>query len=123
VLTKILVVDDEIDIATSIKEGLIKNGFEVDAYNEPQKALSDFKSNVYNLVLIDIRMPKMNGFELCREIKKKDDNAKICFITAFEIYYDEFKKVFPTVNVSCFIRKPFSINELVLHIKSELNIT
>ena len=122
-LTKILVVDDEIDIATSIKEGLIKNGFEVDAYNEPQKALSDFKSNVYNLVLIDIRMPKMNGFELCREIKKKDDNAKICFITAFEIYYDEFKKVFPTVNVSCFIRKPFSINELVLHIKSELNIT
>ena len=116
-------VDDEIDIATSIKEGLIKNGFEVDAYNEPQKALSDFKSNVYNLVLIDIRMPKMNGFELCREIKKKDDNAKICFITAFEIYYDEFKKVFPTVNVSCFIRKPFSINELVLHIKSELNIT
>ena len=122
-LTKILVVDDEIDIATSIKERLIKNGFEVDAYNEPQKALSDFKSNVYNLVLIDIRMPKMNGFELCREIKKKDDNAKICFITAFEIYYDEFKKVFPTVNVSCFIRKPFIINELVLHIKSELNIT
>ena len=122
-LTKILVVDDEIDIATSIKEGLIKNGYEVDAYNEPQKALSDFKLNVYNLELIDIRMPKMNGFELCREIKKKDDNAKICFITAFEIYYDEFKKVFPTVNVSCFIRKPFSINELVLHIKSELNIT
>ena len=122
-MKKILVIDDEPDIASSVKKGLERNEFQVDAYTDPQKALSEFKPGVYDLLLIDIRMPKLNGFELYREIKKKNDDSRICFFTAFEVYYEEFKKVFPTVNVSCFIRKPFSINELVLHIKSELNIT
>ena len=121
-MVKILVVDDEYDIVSSIKKGLTDNGFEVDAYNEPQKALSDFKSNVYDLSLIDFRMPKMNGFELYREIKKKEDGIKVCFFTAFEMYYDEFKKIFPALDVKCFIRKPTTIKDLVSHIKSELNI-
>jgi len=101
---------------------LTNNGFEVDAYNEPQKALSDFKPNIYDLLLIDFRMSRMSGFELYREIKKRDDNVKVCFLTAFEMYYDEFKKVFPTSNVKCFIRKPITLKKLVSHIKSELNI-
>ena len=97
--------------------------FEVDAYTEPLKALDDFKPNVYDLSLFDIRMPKMNGFELCREIKKKEPNAKICFITAFEIYLDEFRRIFPTLDVQCFIRKPIGIKDLISHIKLELNIS
>ena|SRR2546427_12728654 len=122
-MKKILIVDDENDIISSIQTGLAKNGFDVDAYSDPQKALDDFKPNVYDLSIIDVRMPKMNGFELCRQIKKKEGNAKICFITAFEIYYDEFKKVFPTIDVQCFIRKPISLMDLVSHIKSELNLS
>ena len=122
-MARVLIVDDEEDIASSLKMGLTNNGFQVDAYSDPQKALDNFKPNTYDLTLLDIRMPKMNGFELCREIKKKDGNAKICFITAFEIYYDEFKKIFPDTQVKCFIKKPISLKELVSHIKTEIAIT
>ena len=121
-LTKILVVDDETDITTSIKKALTSSGFEVDVYNEPQKALSDFKPHVYDLSLIDFRMPKMNGFELYREIKKKEDSAKVCFLSAFVMHRDEFKKIFPTSDVKCFIQKPVGAKDLVSHIKSELNL-
>ena len=119
-MKKILVVDDEPDITSSIKNGLQKKGFEVHTYNEPQKALSEFKPGIYDLLLIDIRMPKMNGFELYREIKKKSDDVRICFFTAFEVYYEEFRKMFPNLEVKCFIRKPITISDLVTHINSEL---
>lgn len=119
-MKKILVVDDEPDITSSIKTGLEKKGFEVQVYNEPLKALSEFKPNEFDLLLIDIRMPKMNGFELYREIKKKSNDVKICFFTAFEVYYEEFRKMFPNLEVKCFIRKPITINDLVVHINSEL---
>jgi len=119
---KILVVDDEPDITTSIKNGLTRNGFEVTTYNDPVLALTDYNIGTYDLLLLDIRMPKMNGFELYREIKKKgNDSTKVCFFTAFEVYYDEFKKIFPNVEVKCFIRKPVTINELVSHINAEIN--
>ena len=120
-LKKILVVDDEPDISSSIKRGLERNGFQVDAYTDPEKALSEFKPGTYDLLLVDIRMPKLNGFELYREIKKKNDDAKVCFFTAFEVYYNEFKKVFPSLDVKCFIRKPITIGDLVAHINTELN--
>src|SRR5712692_567132 len=105
-MNRILIVDDEIDITKSIKKGLEQNGFEVGAYNDPLKALSEFKPDIYDLLLLDIRMPNMNGFELYRELKKKDSAAKVCFITAFEVYQHEFQKVFPSSDVKCFIRKP-----------------
>jgi len=119
-MKRILVVDDEPDITTSIKNGLERKGFDVDAYNDPLKALESFEPGTYDLLLIDIRMPKMNGFELYREIKKKSENVKICFFTAFEVYYEEFKRVFPNLEVKCFIRKPITINDLVAHINTEL---
>jgi len=118
-MKRILVVDDEPDITMSIKNGLERKGFEVHVYNDPLKVLTDFKSDAYDLMLIDIRMPKMNGFELYREIKKKNDKVKTCFFTAFEIYYEEFKKMFPDLEVKCFIRKPITINDLVAHINLE----
>jgi two-component system catabolic regulation response regulator CreB/two-component system response regulator ChvI len=65
-------------------------------------------------------MPKMSGFELYRELKKKDDKLKVCFMTAFEIYYNEFHKMFPNVDVRRFIRKPVSLSELESIVKDEL---
>lgn len=119
-MKKILVVDDEPDITSSIKNGLQRKGFEVDTYNDPTDALSNFRPDTYDLLLIDIRMPKMNGFELYREVKKKSSDVRICFFTAFEVYYDEFRKMFPNLEVKCFIRKPITINDLVTHINTEL---
>jgi len=119
-MKKILVVDDEPDITSSIKNGLQRKGFEVDTYNDPTDALSNFKPDTYDLLLIDIRMPKMNGFELYREVKKKSSDVRICFFTAFEVYYDEFRKMFPNLEVRCFLRKPITINDLVTHINTEL---
>lgn len=120
-MKKIMVVDDEYDITESIKNGLTRKGFEVTVYNDPVKALDEYVPGSHDLLLLDIRMPKMNGFELYREIIKKNDSIKICFFTAFEVYYDEFRKMFPDLHVKCFIRKPITINDLITHINSELN--
>ena len=83
------------------------NGFEVDAYNDPLEALSNFKANSYGLALLDVRMAPLNGFELYKKMKNIDDNLKACFITAFEDYRQEFKESFPQLDeMKCFIRKP-----------------
>ena len=76
---KILVVDDERDITSVIKKGLKSNGFEVDSYNDPILALEKFRARVYDILIIDIKMPKMNGFELYKKMKEIDNKAKICF--------------------------------------------
>src|SRR6187397_3039143 len=70
-----------------------------DASNNPVKTLSKFKPGVYDLLVIDIKMPKMNGFELYKEIRKIDDNVKVCFLTAFEIHYNEYRRTFPKLNI------------------------
>jgi DNA-binding response OmpR family regulator len=103
----ILLVDDEADTTLSLKEGLESSGFAlVDTFNDPILALAAFKPGIYDLLLLDIKMQKMDGFQLYREIQKKDTNAKACFITAYEIYYDSLKDEFPGLNVGCFITKP-----------------
>jgi two-component system, OmpR family, response regulator ChvI len=117
----ILIVDDEIDITLAFKKGLESNGFTVDIYNDPVTALLNFKSDFYDLILVDVRMPKMNGFELYQEIEKVDKKSKVCFITAFEVYYHALREIFPTLEVSCFIRKPIEIDDLVKRINSEIH--
>ncbi len=119
-MIKIFLVDDEPDIANSLKIGLERKGFSVDAYTDPQEALSMYKPGSYDLLLIDIRMPKLNGFELVREIRKVDSNATVWFLTAFEVYYEEFKKMFPNLDVKSFIRKPVSLQELSNQIREKL---
>ena len=109
----ILIVDDERDITTSLKMGLERNGFAVDAYNDPKEALANFRPNQYDLAIFDIRMPVMNGFQLYREFKKLDGQTDICFLTAFDVYGGEFAKVFPDVHVKAFLKKPMSIAELM----------
>ena len=117
---KILVVDDERDITSVIKKGLKNNGFEVDSYNDPVLALEKFRADVYDILIIDIKMPKMNGFELYKKIKELDNKVKVCFLTAIEYYNDEFRMAFPKLALKCFADKPISIDLLAKRIKQEL---
>jgi DNA-binding response OmpR family regulator len=111
---RILVVDDEPDLTQVSTLALEYHGFKVDSFNDPQEALSKFEPGLYDLVILDIKMPKMDGFELYHEIKKKDNNAKVCFLTASELYYEEFrKKEYYELDKSMFIRKPIDNEELV----------
>lgn len=118
---RILVVDDEQDITTIIKKGLEIEGFDVDTFNDPLKALEHFEKGAYNLVILDIRMTPITGFELYRRILKIDNKVTICFMTSFEIYYDEFRKIFPTIRVDCFIHKPVTIDKLAKFITAQLD--
>jgi two-component system catabolic regulation response regulator CreB/two-component system response regulator ChvI len=124
---RILVVDDELDIARLYKLGLERQGgFEVDVYNDPISALSNYRPGIYDLLLLDIKMPKMNGLELYQSIREKDkerngEEIKVCFITAFEESFNEFKGLFPNIEIDCFIRKPISIDKLVEAVKTKLN--
>ena len=115
---KIAIVDDEPDITTVLKKGLEQYGFIVEAFNNPEVALSNFKPDYYDLMIIDIRMPRINGFELYRELRKRDSKVKVCFLTAFEIYYEEFRKMFPNIDVRSFVRKPVAISSLVKQINA-----
>ena len=118
---KILVVDDDADIVSTFKLILEINGFEVDAYTNPLSALSNFKPNEFGLLLLDIRMPVMNGFELFKKMKNIDSMAEACFITAFEDYREEFKESFPKLDeAKYFIRKPKAIEDLVNHVATIL---
>jgi len=125
---RILVVDDELDIARLFKLGLERQGgFEVDVYNDPIAALSNYTPGIYDLLLLDIKMPKMNGLELYESIREKDKEGngggeiKVCFITAFEESFNEFQRLFPNLEIDCFIRKPISIDKLVEAVKTKLN--
>lgn len=114
---RVLIVDDEKDITSSLKLGLAHKGFKVDVYNDPVEALANYKPGMYELIILDIRMPRMNGFEFFREVKKLDRSVKVCFLTAFEVYTDEFKKLFPDMKVEGFLRKPITISELATQIE------
>ena len=118
-MEKILVVDDDPNITFTFKAVLEKQGFQVGTYNDPSEVLKDFNGGSYDLALIDIRMPKMNGFELYREIRKKEREMKVCFVTAFEISKDEAGH--PTADGSVvFIKKPISNEELIENVKNLL---
>jgi two-component system catabolic regulation response regulator CreB/two-component system response regulator ChvI len=113
-------VDDESDIATLFQYYLESSGYRVKVYNDPVKALSEFKAGLYDLALLDVRMPHMSGFELYEKIHRIDSACKVCFVTAFEIYYKSLKEFFPHLDVTCFIRKPVSKVELLNHVAAEL---
>ncbi|MDQ4067265.1 MAG: response regulator [Thermoproteota archaeon] len=113
-LAKLLIVDDDPDIVQVLKMGLVKNGFSVEAFTNPQEALQSFKSNAesYCLVLSDIRMPAISGIELSKKVKEVNPNVKVVLMTAFEIRDNEFSKVFPSTQVDGFVQKPIGIKDL-----------
>src|SRR5207302_5290834 len=90
-IATILLVDNESDNTCVLSMGLEDAGFKVDAFNDPMLALSNFKPNFYALSILDINMPKMNGYELYKEIRKMDAKLKVCFLTASEIYMESLR--------------------------------
>lgn len=114
-------VDDDHGTTLAFKLGLENHGFIVDTYNDPVMALKNFRPDFYDLLLIDVRMPSMNGFELCKEIEMVDKKQKICFMTSFKAYYDSLVTNYPGIKQQCFIQKPISIKGLVEKISLEMN--
>ena len=108
---RILIVDDEHDNSSIFKIGLEDAGFEVNAYSDPELALSAFKPDFYDLLILDIRMPKMDGYELYDKIRKKDNKVKVCFLTASEKYKEEHRPSY--ISSSSFLIKPITIDDLV----------
>ena len=119
---RILIVDDNTDIAFTLRIGVEDNdsSMQVDSYDNPLNALLDFKPNFYDLLLIDVNMPLMDGFELCEKLLQKDINVKVCFMTAGEINMDAAREVHPLKSIGCFIKKPITTDALVRRIRAEL---
>jgi CheY-like chemotaxis protein len=115
----ILVVDDSIDTNLFFKAALEEEGFSVDAFTDPFEVIQTFKPNSYDLLLIDIRMPQINGFKLCKLLKAIDKSIKVCFITGFEPYYQSLNDQFK-LDINCFIRKPIEKSDLIRHVINQL---
>jgi CheY-like chemotaxis protein len=126
-LKRILIVDDEPDVTLTFKVGLEgyqdneRRRFEVYTYNDPEIALSQFKSHFYNLLLTDIFMPRINGLELSQKIVEIDPNIRVCFMSAAEVNIDGLREVYPKVSFGCFIKKPVTIDKLVKQLLAELD--
>ena len=121
-------VDDDADVTVTFKAGIEENNnkdankrIEVYTSNDPIVALSEFKPNFYDLLLADINMPDMNGFEFCDKVLAIDINIKICFMSSGEINRKALREIYPSLSVGCFIRKPVPIDYLVKRIMSELD--
>jgi len=112
-MLRILIIDDEIDVAFSLKMGLEQRGFTVDSFTDADKALSNFRAGEYDVALIDIKMPRINGFELFEKLSSIDEEVKYCFMTAYEAYYESLKKDYSNLNIGCFIKKPIELGNLV----------
>jgi CheY-like chemotaxis protein len=126
---RILIVDDEADITMTFREVIVDSNnrnsvnkkIEVHTSNNPVVVLSEFKPNFYDLLLVDINMPYMNGFELSEKILAIDINVKVCFMASAEINHEALREIYPAISVGCFIRKPATIDYLVKRIMLELD--
>lgn len=121
-IKRIMIVDDEPDINSGLKVVLKREGFDVDTFDDPVDALERFKPKFYDLIILDIKMPKMDGIQLYQKIKGLDGDVKICFLTASELYYERFRDgKYPTLDKDLFIRKPIANRELLRKINSILD--
>ncbi|MFL6318009.1 MAG: response regulator [Nitrososphaeraceae archaeon] len=114
----ILIVDDETDVNYTIETVLEQNGFMVDSFDNPVLALNDFKAGLYDLVLLDIKMPEMDGFKLYEEMRKVDNTFKVCFLTASEMFYEEYRRAYYSTMHEHYpiIQKPVKNEELIKQI-------
>lgn len=121
-----MIIDDEKDVTFLFKmvledESITNVKLKVYSFNDPFVALENFRPNLYDLVLIDIMMPTINGFELYDNIRILDNKVKICFLTAGEMYCEEIRKeALPELQEKCFIRKPITNQDLIKQIKEML---
>ena len=122
-MARILLVDDEKDVGRTYELMLENHGFDVDYFNDPTMALEHFKPNLYDLTILDIKMPDPNGFKLYDQLKSMDSKMKTLFITALnsvESYNTENKKVYPLMGQRHFIKKPVSMDQLLGQVYSLL---
>src|SRR5918995_514846 len=91
-----------------------------DAYNDPLLALSQFKPNFYDLLLVDINMPKINGFDFCVKVLEVDINPRVCFMSSGPINQEALREQYPSLSIGCFIQKPVTIENVVKRVKAEL---
>ena len=125
---RILIVDDDPDITFTFKKGFEeasrisddKISFHVNTYNDPLVALSEFKPDFYDLILVDINMYKMNGFELSVKILELDANPRVCFMSSGLINQEALREQYPSLSIGCFIGKPVTIENLIKRVKAEL---
>ena len=121
---RILVVDDEPDIATALQIGLEAGGFDVDALIDPELVLSNFRPTLYDLVLVDIRMPKMDGFELYEQLKNIDPDVKVCFLTASGMYHRKVReKEHSDLSNDVLLQKPITTHDLIREINKKIDST
>ena len=121
-IKRIMIVDDEPDINSGLKVVLKREGFDVDTFDDPVDALERFKPKFYDLLILDIKMQRLDGLELYQKIKGLDGDVKICFLTASELYYERFRDgKYPTLDKDLFIRKPIANRELLGKINSILD--
>jgi DNA-binding response OmpR family regulator len=120
---RILIIDDEPDVTLVLKQVLEANGFETDSYERPSLALKNFRANMYDLLLLDIKMPDINGLDLYQEMRKIDDKVKVCFLTATEMYSEKFRKEesYVKFDKELFIAKPIENEELLDHLNKIIN--
>ena len=125
---RILIVDDDPDITFTFKKAFEeanrisgnKVSFHVNTYNDPLLALSEFKPDSYDLMLVDINMPKMNGFDFCVKVFEVDLNPKVCFISSALINQEALKDQYPSLSFGCFIEQPITIDNLIRRVEAEL---
>jgi CheY-like chemotaxis protein len=115
-----LIVDDEPDVNTVLKKVLEQGGFNVDSYDDPILALENFNAGSYDLLLLDIKMPEMDGFQLYQKMKKIDRKVKVCFLTASEMYYERFRneEEFNEIDKDLFLQKPIENEDLIKKINT-----
>ena len=118
---KILIVDDEPDVNAVLKKVFDQYGFKADSYDDPLLALKHFKAGSYDLILLDIKMPEMDGFHLYKEMKRIDSKVKVCFLTASEMYYERFRKEACAIDRDLFVRKPIANKDLIKRINTIMN--
>lgn len=118
---RILVIDESSDVLSDIKKYLENTGlFEIDSYNDPYLASDNFDANVYDLILMDFMMARMDHGKLHHEIEKIDSKVKMCFISGTYLNYEEARKMLPTLKKRCLIQKPINMTDLIRRIKAEL---
>jgi DNA-binding response OmpR family regulator len=119
---RILIVDDDPDICVTLREILMDNGFAADSFTDPCLALNHFEAGLYDLLLLDVKMSEMNGFQLYHEMKKVDDRAKACFLTAADVRYGMLseEKVLFALDKELFLQKPIETTKLILEISKLL---
>jgi DNA-binding response OmpR family regulator len=122
---RVLIIDDEPDIILTLRMALEQNGFRTDSYSDSILAYKNFRAGLYDLVLLDIKMPNVDGFQLYQKIKRTDSRVRICFLTASEFYDEEIRKEqgFDGFNKELFLRKPVEIACLIDTIRPLMDLT